>query len=147
MNRKSLQTEILSYVVFSFIIFSLISFLIIFFLFLRDRIAKDVNNFNVYSILNLIESPILIFDSVCNYCKVNYKFNINYSIPRNYLFYVSSEGNLRIRYEELYSATFLYSNIFNKNSTYFFDIIASSDKEISVEINRFLNKIEIKNKN
>ncbi|MEM5828172.1 MAG: hypothetical protein QW197_01545 [Candidatus Aenigmatarchaeota archaeon] len=147
MNKNLLQTEILSYVVFSFIIFSVISFLLMYFTFLRDRVAKDVNTFNVYSILNLIESPILIFDSVCKYCKVSYNLNINYSIPRNYLFYVSNEGNVRVKYEEMYSSSIIYSNIFNKNVTYFFDILASSDKNIVIEINKFQNKIEVKNKN
>jgi len=133
------QVELLSYTIFALIVISISSFLIFYFYFLRDIWQERVNFYNLYNVLNILESPILTFNSVCDYCKVSFSLNLNTSIPRNYLYLISSSEN-SIFYDELYSKSRIQSSLLNLNSSYFIDFRASSDKLITVFLDK-LNRI------
>jgi len=105
-----------------------------------------MNYLNLYSLLNVMESPILIFNSVCNYCKTYFSLNLNQTIPRNYLYLISSEPEKNnILYEELYSKSKISSSLFTLNNSYSFDIRSSSNLLIQVILNKINKRIEIKN--
>jgi len=133
------QVELLSYTIFALIVISISSFLIFYFYFLRDIWQERINFYNLYNILNIIESPILTFNSVCDYCKVSFSLNLNTSIPRNYLYLISSSEN-SIFYDELYSETRIQSSLLNLNSSYLIDFRASSDRLIIISLDK-LNRI------
>ncbi|MEM5830739.1 MAG: hypothetical protein QXO40_00855 [Candidatus Aenigmatarchaeota archaeon] len=138
------QAEIISYLFFVLLIFTISSFLIYYFSFLSGFISKSFNKLNLYSILNVLESPILIFNSICDYCKVNYIFNINTSRAHNFLILISS-NNSEIKYEELYSSSIISSKLFNYSKNFTYDIYAASTKRIFFEINKINNIITVKN--
>lgn len=139
------QIEIVSYLLFVVLVIIISSFLISYFWFIGSRISRDINKLNLYSFLNIFESPIIIFNSVCNFCKVNYLLWINYSLPSNSLFLVSNHSFSKIKYEELYSSAIIYSNLLNYPLIFFIDISAHSARKIYFELNTFENKIVVKN--
>jgi len=134
-----IQTELLSYTIFALIVLSASSLLIFYFYFLKNVWQEKVNFYNLYTLLNIIESPILTFNSVCEYCKVSFSLNLNNSIPRNYLYLISSFENSTF-YDELYSKSRIESSLLNLNSSYYIDFRASSDKPINIFVDK-LNKI------
>lgn len=136
---SKLQVELLSFTFFALIVISISSFLIFYFYFLRNIWQERVNFYNLYNLLNIIESPILTFNSVCDYCKVSFSLNLNTSIPRNYLYLISSSEN-SIFYDELYSKSRIQSSLLNLNSSCFLDLRASSDKLITIFLDK-LNRI------
>jgi len=134
-----IQTELLSYTIFALIVLSVSSLLIFYFYFLKNVWQEKVNFYNLYTLLNIIESPILTFNSVCEYCKVTFSLNLNTSIPRNYLYLISSFENSTF-YDELYSRSRIESSLLNLNSSYYIDFKASSDKPINIFVDK-MNKI------
>ena len=134
-----IQTELLSYTIFALIVLFVSSLLIFYFYFLKNVWQEKVNFYNLYTLLNIIESPILTFNSVCEYCKVSFSLNLNTSIPRNYLYLISSFENSTF-YDELYSKSRIESSLLNLNSSYYIDFKASSDKPINIFVDK-LNKI------
>ncbi|MEM0324325.1 MAG: hypothetical protein QXW35_00275 [Candidatus Aenigmatarchaeota archaeon] len=139
------QAEIISYLSFVLIIFIILSFLIYYFYFLSDFISKNFNKLNMYSVLNIFESPILIFNSACDYCKVSYIININTSFrTHNFLILISSDSS-KIKYEELFSSSVISSGLFNYSKKFVYDIYAASTKRIFFEFNKINNVITIKN--
>jgi len=134
-----LQTELFSYTVFALIVVFVTSVFVFYFYFLRNLWQEKINFYNLYTILNVIETPILTINSVCNYCKVSFSFNLNFSIPRLYVYLISSSGN-SLFYDELYSESKIQSSLLNLNSFYLIESRASSDREISISLDK-LNKI------
>lgn len=142
------QVEIISYFLFSALIFILLSFFVYYFLSFSNNVTKSANKINLYSIINILESPIIIFSSVCNLCSIEFYLQMNHSQPQNFLFSLNTVlnlNNLKIKYEELYSEYVITSPIFNLNNIYFLDINANSMKKIHLIIDKLTNSIIIKN--
>ncbi|MEM5843096.1 MAG: hypothetical protein QXL97_00060 [Candidatus Aenigmatarchaeota archaeon] len=141
------QTEIVSYVFFVLVVISVSSIIIYYFWSISNSIVKNVNRINLYSMLNIIESPIIVLNSVCSFCRFEYYLQTNFIQPQRYLFIVIGNSTTSIiNYEEVYSNSIISSNLLNYTSLFSINISASTSKKINFEINSIEKNIIIENR-
>lgn len=143
-----LQTEILSYLIFTTIVLSLSSLSIYYFFSFHETFSKYMNRLNAYFIVNVFETPTIMFNSVCEFCKVEISFQINHSKPLEQIFVIEtlSDGReIRARYEEIRSRESLNSTILNLNKVFNLYLSAISTEKIVFSLDKPARTISAKN--
>lgn len=103
---------------------------------------------NIYSMVNVFESPIIIFSSICSFCRVEVLFQINHTKPLEQFFIIenySDRNETKAKYEEVRSRENIISSILNLNKNFNFDLYAISAERIVFSLDKFRGVISAKN--